>query len=120
MIFDRPKFLQKVIQDKDNPGNSLSQSLEYKLIASKISDAIKSGAEAYMNRHNRTIAGLSVLLAIIIYSAYFFGNIKLSGVRNSSNRMEQSSANQRSSSLAPVYFDRLMNVSSARPRSPCI
>ena len=39
----------------------------------KISDAIKSGAEAYMNRQNRTIAGLAVLLAIVIYAAYYFG-----------------------------------------------
>jgi len=39
----------------------------------RISDAIKSGAEAYMSRQNRTIAGLAVLLAIIIYCAYLFG-----------------------------------------------
>ena len=39
----------------------------------KISDAIKSGAEAYMNRQNRTIAGLAVVLAILIYCAYYFG-----------------------------------------------
>lgn len=37
----------------------------------KISDAIKAGAEAYMSRQNRTIAALAVVLAIIIYSAYF-------------------------------------------------
>ncbi|GAB4374170.1 MAG: sodium-translocating pyrophosphatase [Bryobacter sp.] len=39
----------------------------------KISDAIKAGAEAYMNRQNRTIAGLAVVLAIVIYLAYIFG-----------------------------------------------
>jgi K(+)-stimulated pyrophosphate-energized sodium pump len=39
----------------------------------KISNAIKSGAEAYMNRQNRTIGGLSVLLAIIIYVSYYLG-----------------------------------------------
>ncbi|MCX6612460.1 MAG: sodium/proton-translocating pyrophosphatase, partial [Acidobacteria bacterium] len=39
----------------------------------KISDAIKSGAEAYMNRQNRTIAGLAVVLALIIYLAYVLG-----------------------------------------------
>jgi K(+)-stimulated pyrophosphate-energized sodium pump len=39
----------------------------------KISDAIKSGAEAYMNRQNRTIGGLAVLLAVIIYLAYAIG-----------------------------------------------
>ncbi|MBY0374533.1 MAG: sodium-translocating pyrophosphatase, partial [Bryobacteraceae bacterium] len=39
----------------------------------KISNAIKAGAEAYMNRQNRTIAGLSVLLAVIIYLAYAIG-----------------------------------------------
>ncbi|MFN7541202.1 MAG: sodium-translocating pyrophosphatase, partial [Acidobacteriota bacterium] len=39
----------------------------------RISNAIKSGAEAYMNRQNRTIAGLAVVLAIIIYLAYAIG-----------------------------------------------
>jgi K(+)-stimulated pyrophosphate-energized sodium pump len=39
----------------------------------RISNAIKSGAEAYMNRQNRTIGGLAVLLAIIIYLAYYLG-----------------------------------------------
>ncbi len=39
----------------------------------KISNAIKSGAEAYMSRQNRTIAGLAVVLAIVIYLAYIFG-----------------------------------------------
>jgi len=39
----------------------------------KISDAIKSGAEAYMKRQNRTIAGLALVLAIVIYVAYMLG-----------------------------------------------
>lgn len=39
----------------------------------KISDAIKAGAEAYMSRQNRTIAGLAVVLALVIYLAYIFG-----------------------------------------------
>lgn len=39
----------------------------------RISDAIKAGAEAYMNRQNRTIAALAVLLALVIYFAYLFG-----------------------------------------------
>lgn len=39
----------------------------------KISNAIKSGAEAYMDRQNRTIAALAVVLALVIYMAYIFG-----------------------------------------------
>jgi K(+)-stimulated pyrophosphate-energized sodium pump len=39
----------------------------------RISDAIKSGAEAYMNRQNKTIAALAILLALVIYFAYLFG-----------------------------------------------
>jgi K(+)-stimulated pyrophosphate-energized sodium pump len=39
----------------------------------KISNAIKSGAEAYMDRQNRTIAALAVVLALTIYMAYIFG-----------------------------------------------
>ncbi|WP_080508141.1 sodium-translocating pyrophosphatase [Bryobacter aggregatus] len=39
----------------------------------KISDAIKEGAEAYMSRQNVTIAGLSILLAVIIYVSYLVG-----------------------------------------------
>lgn len=39
----------------------------------RISNAIKSGAEAYMNRQNRTIAGLAVLLAVILYLSYAIG-----------------------------------------------
>jgi len=37
LIVDRPKFLHKILQDKDDPSKSLAQSLEFKLIASKIS-----------------------------------------------------------------------------------
>lgn len=39
----------------------------------RISNAIKAGAEAYMSRQNRTIAGLAVVLAIVIYLAYILG-----------------------------------------------
>lgn len=39
----------------------------------KISNAIKSGAEAYMDRQNRTIAALAVVLALVIYMAYILG-----------------------------------------------
>ena len=39
----------------------------------RISNAIKAGAEAYMNRQNRTIAGLAVLLAVTLYLAYAIG-----------------------------------------------
>jgi K(+)-stimulated pyrophosphate-energized sodium pump len=39
----------------------------------RISDAIKSGAEAYLNRQNKTIAALAILLALVIYFAYLFG-----------------------------------------------
>src|SRR2546421_451474 len=39
----------------------------------KISNAIKQGAEAFMRRQNRTILGLALLLAIIIYLGYWLG-----------------------------------------------
>src|ERR1039457_403203 len=38
----------------------------------KISDAIKSGAEAYLRRQNTTIISLSSLLAIVIFVLYAF------------------------------------------------
>jgi K(+)-stimulated pyrophosphate-energized sodium pump len=39
----------------------------------KISNAIKSGAEAFLRRQNRTILSLALILAIIIYVGYYFG-----------------------------------------------
>ncbi|MCZ2076249.1 MAG: sodium-translocating pyrophosphatase [Bryobacterales bacterium] len=39
----------------------------------KISNAIKTGAEAFLNRQYRTIIVLAVVLAAIIYLGYFFG-----------------------------------------------
>ncbi len=39
----------------------------------KISDAIRQGAEAFLNRQYRTIISLAAALALIIYLAYFFG-----------------------------------------------
>jgi K(+)-stimulated pyrophosphate-energized sodium pump len=39
----------------------------------KISNAIKSGAEAFLNRQYKTIVVLAAALAIIIYLGYFFG-----------------------------------------------
>ena len=39
----------------------------------KISNAIKQGAEAFMRRQNRTILGLALILAIIIYAGYWLG-----------------------------------------------
>ncbi len=56
-------FLAKQVLSKDT-GTAEMQ---------RISNAIKSGAEAYMNRQNRTIAGLAVVLAIVIYLAYAIG-----------------------------------------------
>ncbi len=38
----------------------------------KISDAIKSGAEAFLRRQNKTIAGLALVLAIVIFVLYAF------------------------------------------------
>jgi K(+)-stimulated pyrophosphate-energized sodium pump len=39
----------------------------------KISNAIKAGAEAFLNRQYRTIVVLAAALAVIIYLGYFFG-----------------------------------------------
>ncbi len=39
----------------------------------KISNAIKEGAEAFLRRQNKTIIGLAVVLALIIYAGYVFG-----------------------------------------------
>jgi K(+)-stimulated pyrophosphate-energized sodium pump len=39
----------------------------------KISNAIKQGAEAFMKRQNRTILGLALVLAVIIYLGYWLG-----------------------------------------------
>src|SRR5260370_5210457 len=39
----------------------------------KISNAIKQGAEAFMKRQNRTILGLALALAVIIYLGYLLG-----------------------------------------------
>jgi len=39
----------------------------------KISNAIKQGAEAFLKRQNRTILGLALLLAVIIYLGYWLG-----------------------------------------------
>ncbi len=38
----------------------------------KISDAIKSGAEAFLRRQNKTIAGLALVLAVVIFVLYAF------------------------------------------------
>jgi K(+)-stimulated pyrophosphate-energized sodium pump len=39
----------------------------------RISNAIKQGAEAFMKRQNRTILGLALVLAVIIYLGYWLG-----------------------------------------------
>ena len=39
----------------------------------KISNAIKQGAEAFLKRQNKTILGLAMVLAIIIYLGYWLG-----------------------------------------------
>jgi K(+)-stimulated pyrophosphate-energized sodium pump len=39
----------------------------------KISNAIKQGAEAFLRRQNRTILGLALILAIVIYLGYWLG-----------------------------------------------
>ncbi|HWQ56056.1 MAG TPA: sodium-translocating pyrophosphatase [Bryobacteraceae bacterium] len=39
----------------------------------KISDAIRVGAEAFLRRQNRTIIGLAVLLAVVIFLGYMYG-----------------------------------------------
>src|SRR5258708_17435366 len=39
----------------------------------KISNAIKQGAEAFMKRQNRTILGLALVLAVVIYLGYWLG-----------------------------------------------
>src|SRR6266849_7549519 len=39
----------------------------------KISNAIKEGAEAFLRRQNKTILGLALVLAIIIYLGYYLG-----------------------------------------------
>ncbi len=39
----------------------------------KISNAIKQGAEAFLRRQNRTILGLALILAIVIYLGYRLG-----------------------------------------------